>query len=810
MARSISICIVCDSDEKNLRTCMSGFEDLRDEVIIVGADVHDKTLDPARDLGVKVYRASENDDLHEAATAAIEKAQGEWILMLKPGEVISAEDRQRIRELCKEKEAHAYYFITRINLNGNDLGEYEWVGNRGKYSHRNINRKGCVQGLEIRLFRKSAFKTLISLDRHSLCPHLTGQNNAALSNIHLTALEPDRDSSTDVSKEDQWQEDYQKFINENDLKIEVRDDLEVLGSDYLGYSMLREEDLPALTDGLEMGFGNVDLLKWMVQAFIKKGSYDKAIDFADTIIAKLGDHIELWRLKGSAYFYQLNLEEAEKCYKKALSLDNNDANNLFNLAKVYIISQRFPEAKRILQILRDRDTDLPPQEIEFISSSLEKKQGETANLSLLMLCRDEEDYIARALESVKDVVDEIVIVDTGSEDKSKSIAKEFGAKVVEHPWREHFSEARNAGLERTSGDYVLSMDADEFISRDHQIALLVMKKILPLRKRKAIVFQVQTFQEQPDSLNPLPPETIVKRTAIFPRLPGICFSGRVFESVDDSLKALNITRIIAENLHFLHISENTEQRKKRKSGAFEKWATDSMNPEDVFKGVLYWMDLGNFQKAWEWFGQALSGPVKGKYDIIIDYLVNFFEQNGYLNINSPTFKTLLTKHKNSYPIMSLCAHILYRAGSYRDSTALFAKLLFDGGNSGPYRPHKKTRLKDLAYFATVSLEGTDFEKCDMALEELANEESMKDTFHALLFYYEVRKRDIEKAISVLDSWIIARKLPVKVTLNNFVDLLNVINEVSTFMTKYGQIDATNILSRSAHHLVKAITITSKE
>jgi glycosyltransferase involved in cell wall biosynthesis len=84
-------------------------------------------------------------------------------------------------------------------------------------------------------------------------------------------------------------------------------------------------------------------------------------------------------------------------------------------------------------------------------------------LSLCMIVKDEEDYIGKCLNSVKDVVDEIIIVDTGSSDRTVEICKSFGAQVFDFPWNESFADARNYGLERATGDWILWLDADEVV-----------------------------------------------------------------------------------------------------------------------------------------------------------------------------------------------------------------------------------------------------------------------------------------------------------------------------------------------------------
>jgi len=82
-------------------------------------------------------------------------------------------------------------------------------------------------------------------------------------------------------------------------------------------------------------------------------------------------------------------------------------------------------------------------------------------LSLCMIAKNESEHIGRCLQSAKDFVDEIIVVDTGSSDDTRDIARSFGAMVIESEWQDDFSIARNASLERATGDWILFLDCDE-------------------------------------------------------------------------------------------------------------------------------------------------------------------------------------------------------------------------------------------------------------------------------------------------------------------------------------------------------------
>ena len=78
-----------------------------------------------------------------------------------------------------------------------------------------------------------------------------------------------------------------------------------------------------------------------------------------------------------------------------------------------------------------------------------------------MIVRDEEDFLDACLRSVEGVVEEIVVLDTGSSDSTVEIARSHGARVYDHPWKDSYSEARNACIDLATGDWILVLDADE-------------------------------------------------------------------------------------------------------------------------------------------------------------------------------------------------------------------------------------------------------------------------------------------------------------------------------------------------------------
>jgi glycosyltransferase involved in cell wall biosynthesis len=101
----------------------------------------------------------------------------------------------------------------------------------------------------------------------------------------------------------------------------------------------------------------------------------------------------------------------------------------------------------------------------YMTDQLKTNQQDIASplISAFVIAQDEEEFIARCLQSLRGLADEIVVVDGGSEDKTIEIAAAYGARVIRNAWP-GFVEQKNYALDQCSHDWVLTLDADEEIS----------------------------------------------------------------------------------------------------------------------------------------------------------------------------------------------------------------------------------------------------------------------------------------------------------------------------------------------------------
>lgn len=117
-------------------------------------------------------------------------------------------------------------------------------------------------------------------------------------------------------------------------------------------------------------------------------------------------------------------------------------------------------------------------------------------ISLCMIVKDEEETLARCLSSADGIADEIVIVDTGSTDATKSIAKQFTNRVYDFAWTDDFSAARNYSFSKAKKDYILWLDADDIFLPNDREMMIRLKGQIPLETDVVMVRYNTGFDAQ--------------------------------------------------------------------------------------------------------------------------------------------------------------------------------------------------------------------------------------------------------------------------------------------------------------------------
>ena len=151
-----------------------------------------------------------------------------------------------------------------------------------------------------------------------------------------------------------------------------------------------------------------------------------------------------------------------------------------------------------------------------------------AKVSLTMIVRNEERNLPVCLESVRGLFDEIVIIDTGSVDRTKEIAKSFGAKIIDFAWIDDFASARNVALENAKCDYAIWLDADDVIEPPERIKLESLLKELHPHDNEAYVLRCICDTSDGATI-------VVDQPRLFPLSEGIRWERRIHEVIDPAL-----------------------------------------------------------------------------------------------------------------------------------------------------------------------------------------------------------------------------------------------------------------------------------
>jgi len=164
---------------------------------------------------------------------------------------------------------------------------------------------------------------------------------------------------------------------------------------------------------------------------------------------------QLHNFIGSAYYEKSQWADAEASFKVSRQLDPGNHLPYLNLANIERRRQNIDAARSIISEGMSRCRDVA--ELRLLKQAVEH----SATVSACMIVKNEEKLLPGCLESIRNWVDEIIVVDTGSTDRTVEIAESFGAKIFHQPWEGNFSKHRNYSLEQATCDWIFIIDADE-------------------------------------------------------------------------------------------------------------------------------------------------------------------------------------------------------------------------------------------------------------------------------------------------------------------------------------------------------------
>ncbi|KOP26527.1 glycosyltransferase [Hapalosiphon sp. MRB220] len=297
-----------------------------------------------------------------------------------------------------------------------------------------------------------------------------------------------------------------------------------------------------------------------------------------------------------------------------------------------------------------------------------------------MIVKDEEKALPKCLGSVKNVVDEIIVLDTGSSDRTVHIAQKFGAKVHEFAWCNDFSAARNAALKYVTGDWVLVLDADERLTQ----------KIVP-QLQEAIYREeyllINLVRQEVGAVQS--PYSLVSR--LFRNHPDVYFSRPYHALVDDS-----VTEILSKEpqwqvgylqgvaiLHSGYEKDAINQNNKHAKALAAMEEFLATHPDDPYVcsklGALY-VETGKIPEGVELLARGVT-TVEDNYDILYELYYHL----GIAYSRLQNFKQAVAHYQAAiklpiYPMLKLGAYnnlgnLLKTAGDLNNAKIAYEKTL---------------------------------------------------------------------------------------------------------------------------------------
>lgn len=294
-------------------------------------------------------------------------------------------------------------------------------------------------------------------------------------------------------------------------------------------------------------------------------------------------------------------------------------------------------------------------------------------VSAALIVRNEEAHLGACLACVSAIVDEIIVVDTGSTDASPDIALENGAILVREPWCDDFSHVRNVALERATGDWILYVDADERVRLDGSLESA-------LRDPNAIAARV-AFRAS-SQLTPY------KEHRVFRNRPDIRFRGIIHETVVPDIRKLvdeEGATVVTAPLSIDHLGYEGDLRAKHQRNLPLLLRALEERPERIFlwhalgEAQLGLDDAGSAHGSWRTGLAYLRGRAPSPGDVLIyaDLIDLHFSKRKLPDVDQLVAESNI-RHADDPLVLYWMARHLATAGDFARARAKLEQLLSHG------------------------------------------------------------------------------------------------------------------------------------
>ena len=508
----ISACLIVKDEEELLPQCLESIKDIVDEIIVVDTGSTDKTVEIAESYGARVYHHPWENDFSKHRNQSIQYASSDWILITDADEEVVQWDR-KVDTILQNKNIDSAY-VKVENIYGKGQGTAWHNSIRLFRNNRAIRYEGRVHN-EIVGCQSTARSPIVIYHRgYFLDPGKQEEKYLRTKALLEREIEQDPDNPKFhhyLAVAYLGMHFYDKALEECKKALELAyrqnySDVLYLWTRFVGavccINTNRLDEAESLcAEAIQNNPMHLDSYYLLCSLFYQRGNVECFLDHSDRYISLLNRlkrnpgefglmvHNTIqheWRIRlhrGFVFTGRGEKERANKEYSLSLKMCQGKGEYYKERCRFSLKKSEFKEAQRFLKKALEYEPE--NKELEEIKCELSSKmegdkdprkvrgmkaQGQKKickpTISLCMMIKDEEEFLPRCLDSVKDCVDEIVIVDTGSTDRSVQIAESYGAKVYHHPWEHDFSKHRNQSISYATKGWILILDADEVLVSD--------------------------------------------------------------------------------------------------------------------------------------------------------------------------------------------------------------------------------------------------------------------------------------------------------------------------------------------------------
>lgn len=721
----ISVCGIVKNEEKNIQKWYKYAQKYADEIIVVDTGSTDNTIKILDHAAISLYYYQWHNDFAAAKNFALDKANGDWVVFLDADEYFSNDSIMKVRKTIAKNQLENDdidgILCLKINIDVDSNNEISRMDDLRIFRNKkNLYYQGNIHE---QLFKNNEIINL-KKDQQIIIYHTGYSTKLSYSKAkrNLAILLAGKYHNNEVP----WHYLADCYYGLGEFEKSIKCVKKYLEQDYYY---------------VQNGENNI-WRNYINAMILLKKPQQEIFNIIMQAIEKFPNYADFYGFAGIFYFKLGKYRQAKKYLLQAKAIFNkynkkNDQGTSFA-------------------------ADLPKIE-EYLQEIAEFNIGKKIKISACTIAKNSENDIKKWLESIKKInCDEIIVVDTGSVDKTVEIAKAAGAVVYNFKWQEDFAAAKNFALNKADGNWIIFLDTDEYFADGTDIKSFIKNNIDENIDTISCCMINIDMENSGKELNRF------MQLRIFRNSPDIFYEGKIHEQLKKRNSRLKI--IAANNVVIYHTgySQNKFLQKMQRNLKMLNEEICSTGEKDIHYRYLAdcYYALEKYTKAIDYYQKHLQTGLKSENDNeseiyfnLIDAMVR--EKYDYKQILA-TIEIALSVFKD-YPEFFAQAGAIYFSIKRYD----MAKKNFEKAMEVYKKAENKLRTSNFRTLLTMNY-----------------------TYLAQIYFYE---NNMQTALAYIDKVLAKDRFNYKnlcFLIDNFTKLG--IKEIKEYLAKYYQEDVQDI------------------